>query len=87
MAAILTVPAALPPSSAGLHGTAVKQTVFQTPDLDAYYPGHLLETGHDILFFWVARMVMFGLTLLGKLPFKEVRDAAGGHAGPAFLAA
>lgn len=44
----------------------------QTPDLEAFYPGHLLETGHDILFFWVARMVMFGLTLLGKLPFKEV---------------
>ncbi|KAK7094600.1 valine--tRNA ligase-like [Littorina saxatilis] len=44
----------------------------ETPDLQAYYPGHLLETGHDILFFWVARMVMFGLTLLGKLPFPEV---------------
>ncbi|PVD22509.1 hypothetical protein C0Q70_18323 [Pomacea canaliculata] len=44
----------------------------QTPDLEAFYPGHLLETGHDILFFWVARMVMFGLTLLGKLPFTEV---------------
>lgn len=44
----------------------------QTPDLQAFYPGHLLETGHDILFFWVARMVMFGLTLMGKLPFKEV---------------
>ncbi|KAL8562377.1 Valine--tRNA ligase [Nucella lapillus] len=44
----------------------------KTPDLAAFYPGHLLETGHDILFFWVARMVMFGLTLLGKLPFTEV---------------
>ena len=63
--------------------------MFQTPDLDAYYPGHLLETGHDILFFWVARMVMFGLTLMGKLPFKEVRDCAGGLAGlsPSFCSA
>lgn len=37
-----------------------------------FYPGTLLETGHDILFFWVARMVMLGLKLTGKLPFKEV---------------
>ncbi|XP_036371216.1 valine--tRNA ligase isoform X1 [Octopus sinensis] len=55
----------------------------ETPDLQAYYPGTLLETGHDILFFWVARMVMMGNALLGKLPFKEVylhamvRDAHG----------
>lgn len=38
-----------------------------------FYPGTLLETGHDILFFWVARMVMLGLKLTGKLPFREVR--------------
>ncbi|XP_072015193.1 valine--tRNA ligase-like [Amphiura filiformis] len=55
----------------------------QTEDLEAFYPGTLLETGHDILFFWVARMVMFGLKLTGKLPFKYVylhamvRDAHG----------
>ncbi|GLV42742.1 Valyl-tRNA synthetase [Carabus blaptoides fortunei] len=55
----------------------------QTEDLQVFYPGTLLETGHDILFFWVARMVFFGQTLLGKLPFKEVflhpiiRDAHG----------
>ncbi|CAH2980649.1 unnamed protein product [Chilo suppressalis] len=55
----------------------------QTEDLKAFYPGSLLETGHDILFFWVARMVFFGKRLLGKLPFKEVylhpmvRDAHG----------
>ncbi|XP_066538850.1 valine--tRNA ligase [Hoplias malabaricus] len=52
-------------------------------DLKVFYPGTLLETGHDILFFWVARMVMMGLKLTGKLPFKEVylhavvRDAHG----------
>uniref|UniRef100_A0A8C2F5Y5 valine--tRNA ligase n=1 Tax=Cyprinus carpio TaxID=7962 RepID=A0A8C2F5Y5_CYPCA len=54
-----------------------------TEDLRVFYPGTLLETGHDILFFWVARMVMMGLKLTGKLPFKEVylhavvRDAHG----------
>eukprot|EP00794_Sanderia_malayensis_P015714 gene15714-17299_t len=55
----------------------------QTKDLQAFYPTTLLETGHDILFFWVARMVMFGQKLTGQLPFKEiylhamVRDAHG----------
>ncbi|KAG6454903.1 valine--tRNA ligase [Manduca sexta] len=55
----------------------------KTEDLAAFYPGNLLETGHDILFFWVARMVFFGQRLLGELPFKEiylhpmVRDAHG----------
>lgn len=48
-----------------------------------YYPNTLLETGHDILFFWVARMVMMGEELCGKLPFNKVflhaiiRDAHG----------
>jgi len=44
----------------------------QTDELQLFYPGSLLETGHDILFFWVARMVFFGQKLMGKLPFKEV---------------
>uniref|UniRef100_A0A8C2SUG1 valine--tRNA ligase n=1 Tax=Coturnix japonica TaxID=93934 RepID=A0A8C2SUG1_COTJA len=58
-------------------------TYMQTEDLSVFYPGSLLETGHDILFFWVARMVMLALALTGKLPFKEVylhaivRDAHG----------
>jgi valyl-tRNA synthetase len=43
-----------------------------TPDMEKYYPGHLLETGHDILFFWVARMVMMGEELCGRLPFEHV---------------
>ncbi|KAL5972219.1 Valine--tRNA ligase [Taenia solium] len=53
------------------------------PDLSLYYPGTLLETGHDILFFWVARMVMAGLFLTNRLPFDQVylhamvRDAHG----------
>ena len=41
-------------------------------DLNKYYPGSLLETGHDILFFWVAKMVMMSLELNNKLPFNTV---------------
>ncbi|KAH9251970.1 hypothetical protein BASA81_010174 [Batrachochytrium salamandrivorans] len=41
-------------------------------DLKAFFPGQLLETGHDILFFWVARMVMMSLGLTDQLPFKQV---------------
>ena len=52
-------------------------------DLKRYYPTSLLETGWDILFFWVARMCLLGVYLTGKMPFKEVychamiRDAHG----------
>lgn len=41
-------------------------------DYKHFFPGDLLETGHDILFFWVARMVMMSLSLTDKIPFKEV---------------
>lgn len=41
-------------------------------DFKAFFPGDLLETGYDILFFWVARMVMMSLELTGKLPFHTV---------------
>ena len=44
----------------------------QTADLKAFYPTSLLETGLDILFFWVARMVMMGLELTETLPFHTV---------------
>lgn len=43
-----------------------------TEDLKKFYPNSLLITGHDILFFWVARMLMMGEYALGKLPFNEV---------------
>ncbi|MDO8433179.1 MAG: valine--tRNA ligase [Candidatus Binatus sp.] len=43
-----------------------------TPDLRRYYPTSLLLTGFDIIFFWVARMMMFGLEFTGKVPFKDV---------------
>lgn len=54
-----------------------------TKDLARYYPGSVLETGFDILFFWVARMMMFGLHFMKKPPFEDiylhamVRDAHG----------
>ncbi|XP_011180482.2 valine--tRNA ligase [Zeugodacus cucurbitae] len=69
--------------SSGLFPFSVFGWPDNTEDLQAFYPTTLLETGHDILFFWVARMVFFGQKLLGKLPFKEVylhpmvRDAHG----------
>ncbi len=42
----------------------------QTDDLRRFYPLSVMETGHDILFFWVARMAMLGIELTGKVPFK-----------------
>jgi valyl-tRNA synthetase len=44
----------------------------KTPDLDYFYPTSVLETGYDILFFWVARMIMDGLEFTGKIPFDTV---------------
>jgi valyl-tRNA synthetase len=44
----------------------------ETPELKKFYPSSVLVTGFDIIFFWVARMVMMGLKLRGDIPFKEV---------------
>jgi valyl-tRNA synthetase len=44
----------------------------QTPELDRYYPGDVLVTGFDIIFFWVARMMMLGLRMMGDVPFRTV---------------
>ena len=44
----------------------------QTKDLATYYPTSLLITGFDILFFWVARMIMLGIELTGEVPFRQV---------------
>ncbi len=44
----------------------------QTPDLARFYPGHTLVTGPDILFFWVARMLMSGYHFMGQKPFTTV---------------
>jgi valyl-tRNA synthetase len=43
-----------------------------TDDLRHFYPGSVMETGYDILFFWVARMVMMGLEDTGEIPFHTV---------------
>ena len=44
----------------------------QTPELKRYYPGDVLVTGFDIIFFWVARMMMMGLHFMGDVPFRTV---------------
>jgi valyl-tRNA synthetase len=43
----------------------------QTPELHKFYPNSVLVTGHDILFFWVARMIMMGEYAMGEVPFPE----------------
>lgn len=53
------------------------------PDFKTYHPTNMLETGYDILFFWIARMILMSTYLLGEVPFKNVylhgivRDAQG----------
>ncbi len=44
----------------------------ETPDLKYFYPTSTMETAYDILFFWVARMIMFGLEFTGQVPFETV---------------
>ncbi|GJM06136.1 MAG: valine--tRNA ligase [marine bacterium B5-7] len=44
----------------------------KTPELEKFYPTNVLVTGFDIIFFWVARMIMFGLKFMDDVPFKEV---------------
>ncbi|TYZ58576.1 hypothetical protein PybrP1_009956 [[Pythium] brassicae (nom. inval.)] len=58
--------------SAGLFPFAVFGWPSASPDFANFYPTDLLETGSDILFFWVARMVFLGQKLTGQLPFRTV---------------
>ncbi len=44
----------------------------KTPALDKYYPTSVLVTAFDIIFFWVARMIMLGLKFMGDVPFRDV---------------
>ncbi len=48
----------------------------QTPDFKTFYPTTLMETGSDIIFFWVARMIMMGLKFTGTVPFRDVYQHA-----------
>ncbi|OJX81081.1 valine--tRNA ligase [Magnetospirillum sp. 64-120] len=44
----------------------------KTPELARYYPTDVLVTGFDIIFFWVARMMMMGIHFMGDVPFKDI---------------
>lgn len=44
----------------------------KTPELEKYYPGNVLITGFDIIFFWVARMMMMSIHFMGDVPFRDV---------------
>lgn len=69
--------------SSGLFPFSVMGWPEKTKDIELYYPTDLLETGHDIIFFWVSRMIFMASTLTKCVPFKEVllhsmvRDAHG----------
>ena len=58
--------------SSGLWPFATLGWPEDTPELRAFYPTDVLSTGRDILFLWVARMVMLGLELTGDVPFTDV---------------
>lgn len=53
-------------------GNKTDDNLFNPNDIKDFYPNSLLITGFDILFFWVARMVFSGDSLMGELPFKDV---------------
>jgi valyl-tRNA synthetase len=58
--------------SSGLWPFATLGWPADTPQLRTFYPTDVLSTARDIIFLWVARMVMFGLELTGELPFTDV---------------
>ena len=58
--------------SSGLWPFSTLGWPIETEDLKYFYPTSTLETGYDILFFWVARMIMMGLEFTGKVPFDTV---------------
>jgi valyl-tRNA synthetase len=58
--------------SSGLWPFATLGWPDDTPELRAFYPTDVLSTGRDILFLWVARMVMFGIEFTGQVPFADV---------------
>ena len=58
--------------SSGLWPFATLGWPEDTPELRAFYPTDVLSTGRDILFLWVARMVMLGIEFTGRVPFSDV---------------
>ena len=58
--------------SSGLWPFATLGWPEQTPELRAFYPTDVNSTARDIIFLWVARMVMFGIELTGEIPFSDV---------------
>jgi valyl-tRNA synthetase len=58
--------------SSGLWPFATLGWPDETPELRTFYPTDVLSTARDIIFLWVARMVMFGVELTGELPFRDV---------------
>ncbi|WP_294959230.1 valine--tRNA ligase [Sulfurovum sp.] len=54
------------------NGDAFRNEKWFEEDMKEFYPNQLLITGFDILFFWVARMLMMGENITGKLPFKDI---------------
>src|SRR5262249_47262609 len=58
--------------SSGLWTFSVLGWPEETEDLKTFHPTSVLETGYDILFFWVARMILMSTALLGQVPFYQV---------------
>ena len=58
--------------SSGLWPFSTQGWPEKTESLATFYPGNVLVTGFDIIFFWVARMIMMGLKFMGDVPFREV---------------
>ncbi len=58
--------------SSGLWPFSVLGWPNETPDLKTYFPNSVLETGYDILFFWIARMILMSVALTGNVPFRKV---------------
>lgn len=60
------------PSLAGDYSLSLEDLLARSPDFQAYHPTSVLETGWDILFFWVARMILSTTYATGQVPFKTV---------------